>query len=200
MNSVRAIAALFVLGATVWGATGCNADSYGQPAAPTGPSVSPNAPDPLAAEDAGSAVDVSLGRSGLRDWARQHVGCRSPPFVWGHGNRRDNTSGHLGRNVARPARWEHGGRRGSRPRLCIRSRCFARSRHPHSCVEGGRRAGKAGRRRCRSRARGAAIRWGSGDHQPWRRDGDRATQRLPGAPRGCLGQDDRPGLGGVRDG
>src|SRR5260370_5286399 len=61
MNSVRAIAALFVLGATVWGATGCNADSYGQPAAPTGPSVSPNAPDPLAAEDAGSAVDVSLG-------------------------------------------------------------------------------------------------------------------------------------------
>src|SRR5260370_42523000 len=61
MNSVRAIAALFVLGATVWGATGCNPDSYGQPAAPTGPSVSPNAPDPLAAEAAGSAVDVSLG-------------------------------------------------------------------------------------------------------------------------------------------
>jgi len=61
MNSFRALAALFALGATVWGATGCNADSYGQPAAPEGPSPSDRPPAPFVAKDAGSAVDVSLG-------------------------------------------------------------------------------------------------------------------------------------------
>ncbi|HEV3191232.1 MAG TPA: hypothetical protein VGY54_12075, partial [Polyangiaceae bacterium] len=59
MNSVRTLAALFAVGATIWGATGCNADSYGQPAAPVGPSVSDNPQGPFAAEDAGSAADVS---------------------------------------------------------------------------------------------------------------------------------------------